>query len=79
MAELKNEVKQEEGKKQVVSKITIEEREFEQRGEVIKYVVCEAEIFGQLIRFEPTEKDARLCRYLLELNGIVTPKVKEGE
>ena len=68
-----------EEKKTVETKLTIQEKEFESRGETVKYLVCEAEVFGQKIRFEPTEKDARLCRYLLDLNGVTTPKKEEED
>lgn len=78
MAE-KTENKVDEGKKQVVTPLTIEERSFENRGETVNYVVCEAEVFGQKIRFEPTEKDARLCRYLLDLNKITTPRAEKED
>ncbi len=38
-------------------------------GEVVEYFRCEAEIFGQPIRFVPRKEDKKLLEYLVEVVG----------
>lgn len=65
------------GENGITTTLVIQEKEFVNRGQVIRYLSCEAEVFGQKIKFEASDNDKRLLKYLLEVNGILTPKDEE--